>query len=461
MDNSAANTALWNIIIQSGIICSALLAANILRRKIPGVKKSLMPTAVIAGFILLILRAVKIIPVDPSFLDKLTYHGIAVGFIALSLRVSEKGSEKFKDNFTALKSGAVIVSTYLVQGLCGLCISLFLTATFMPSFFKAAGILLPMGYGQGPGQANNIGATYEALGFTGGRSYALAIAACGFLTACVVGVIYLNILQRRKKITRKESSSVSGSVTIDLFQSRNELPVSESVDRLSLQIALVLIVYLITYFVMYGCTAAITKWLPSVQNLLNPLIWGFNFMIAVGISLAVKKAFGSLHRLNIMSHQYQNDYLLTRISGFAFDIMIIAGIASINIQDIQGLWLPFLFTVTAGGIATFFYLRWICGKLYEGYEDEEFFGMFGMLTGTISSGILLVRELDPAFETPAANNLVSGSGTAVLMGVPVLLLIGIAPQSDTTVRLVFFLVIAYFIALLLFMKKLNKKRKML
>jgi glutamate:Na+ symporter, ESS family len=461
MDSSAANTALWNIIVQSGIICSVLLAANILRRKIPGVKKSLLPTAVIAGFILLIVRTAKIIPVDAAFLDKLTYHGIAIGFIALSLRVSGKESGRFNDNFTALKSGAVIVSTYLVQGLCGLSISLVLAYTFIPTFFKASGILLPMGYGQGPGQANNIGATYEALGFTGGRSYALAIAACGFLVACVAGVIYLNILQRQKKIMRKESSSVSGSVTIDLFQSRNELPVSESVDRFSLQIALVLIVYMITYFAMYGSTSAITKWLPSVQNLLNPLIWGFNFMIAVGISLAVKSAFHYLQRHNMMNHQYQNDYLLSRISGFAFDIMIIAGIASIDIRDIQGLWIPFLLTSTAGGIATFSYLRWICGKIYKGYETEEFFGMFGMLTGTIGSGILLVREIDPAFETPAANSLVSGSGTAVFMGVPVLFLIGIAPQSDTAVWLVFFLVIAYLALLLLFMLKLNRKRKML
>ena len=30
----------------------------------------------------------------------------------------------------------------------------------MPSMFQAAGLLLPMGYGQGPGQANNIGIEY-------------------------------------------------------------------------------------------------------------------------------------------------------------------------------------------------------------------------------------------------------------------------------------------------------------
>ena len=36
--------------------------------------------------------------------------------------------------------------------------------TICPNLFKASGILLPMGYGQGSGQANNVGLTYEALG---------------------------------------------------------------------------------------------------------------------------------------------------------------------------------------------------------------------------------------------------------------------------------------------------------
>ena len=55
----------------------------------------------------------------------------------------------------------------------------------------------------------------------------------------------------------------------------------------------------------------------------------------------------------------------------------------------------------------------MCKKLYAEYPEEGFLGMFGMLTGTISSGILLVREIDPELKTPAANNLVSGSGVAI------------------------------------------------
>ena len=69
--------------------------------------------------------------------------------------------------------------------------------------------------------------------------------------------------------------------------------------------------------------------------------------------------------------------------------------------------------------------------------------MFGMLTGTISSGILLVREVDPNFETPAANNLVTGSGLGIAFGAPVLLLISLAPKSTGATFAVIGLALSY------------------
>ena len=104
---------------------------------------------------------------------------------------------------TAIKSGATIVSTYSIQGIVGLIVSIFLAYTFIPDLFKASGLLLPMGFGQGPGQANNIGSSYEKLGFSGGRSFGLAIATTGFIDACIVGVIYLNL--GAKKVSLRNS----------------------------------------------------------------------------------------------------------------------------------------------------------------------------------------------------------------------------------------------------------------
>ena len=81
-----------------------------------------------------------------------------------------------------------------------------------------------------------------------------------------------------------------------------------------------------------------------------------------------------------------------------------------------------------------------------------------MLTGTISSGVLLLREIDPDLKTPASNNLVTGSSFGIIFGAPMLLLISFAPKSETTVWVAVGLVIVYLAALLLFMFKAGKKK---
>ncbi len=458
MDFSASNTTLWNPIIQIGIIAGLVLFANILRRKFLFIRKSMIPTAVLAGFILLALKYFNIVPIiDTRFLESVTYHTIALGFIAMSLRVPEKTLETEK--MIGSKSGALIVSTYLVQALIGLAISILFSWTFMPDLFKASGVLLPMAFGQGPGQANNVGSTYEGLGMAGGQSFGLSLAAAGYLCACVVGVVFLNIYSKKGKIKRAEDRiEVSGSVTTETFEDKNEVPVSESIDRLSIQIALICLVYLLTYLVTWGITELLMLISPGLAETVATLLWGFNFIIGSMLAAGCRTFFMGLRKVKLMNRQYQNNYLLSRISGFLFDVMIICGIASINIDDLKGYWVPFILMAVAGGVITFLYIMFMSKKIFKGYVYEGFFSMYGMLTGTISSGVLLLREIDPQMKTPAANNLITGSSFGIAFGAPLLILISIAPKSDMMTYITFGLVIVYFLLLLLFIMKAGSKK---
>ena len=458
MEFSASNTALWNIVVQFGIIAVAIMIATLLGRKLPFVRRTLLPTSVLAGFLLLVVRNLGLLQLNTDILEMTTYHGIAIGFIAMSLRIPNR-EEKNGGGLTGAKSGALIVSTYLVQALIGLVISLALAYTVMPGLFKASGILLPMGHGQGPGQANNIGSSYEALGFGGGRSFGLSLAAAGYLCACIVGVVYLNILRRRSDRTLPGERGALGAVTVDDFQQKGEIPVAESIDRFSIQVVLVIIVYLLTYLVSYGIDALLAAVAPGLSKTVSPLLWGFNFIIGSALAILVRTVMKALRRSNIMTRQYQNNYLLSRISGVAFDLMIVAGIASINIEDLSGLWVPFLLMAVAGGAVTLLYLRWICRRIYPDYYDEGVVSMYGMLTGTISSGVLLLREIDPSFETPAANNLVVGSGFGILFGAPMLVLIGMAPESTAMTFTVFGLCAAYLALLLVFLLRVGRGKR--
>ena len=428
MDYSAANTGLWNLIIQLGFIACAILAANMLRRKVPFMRKLLMPVSVMAGFILLILKTVGIYRPAMETLEMLVYHCIAIGFIAMSLRTAVPSEDK-EAKAIGFKSGAVIVGSYLIQAVLGLLITLILAYTFMPDMFKAAGLLLPMGFGQGPGQANNIGGSYESMGFAGGRSFGLSIAAAGYICACTVGVFILNRWKKNSALSSDQTANYDETKIPGFFQDDNEIPIADSIDKFSIQAVMVLIVYLFTYLATWGLTSAISAISTALAGLLNSLLWGFNFIIGSVLAMVVRVGLAKAQKVGIVTRQYQNNYLLNRISGFFFDLMIVAGIASIDLGDISGLWIPYLLMVVAGAVGTWYYLVIVCKRTYGSYYREGVISMYGMLTGTIGSGVLLLREIDPELKTPAANNLVLGSSYAIVLGAPLLVFVSLAAKS--------------------------------
>ena len=457
MDYSAANAQLWNAIIQFGYVAAVILIAYALRETIKPIRKTMLPVAVLGGFILLIAKQIGIVHLDENLLSALTYHGIALGFIAMSLRtpVQREGGDESKVGF---RSGAVIVSTYMIQGVTGLIITIGLALTVKPDMFRAAGLLLPMGFGQGPGQANNIGASYQSLGFEGGHSFGLAIAAAGYIVACVIGVIILNILRKRGDIEVSENDGHEQNGA-DYFHADEHSDVSESIDKLSVQLAMIILVYLATYAATAGLTGGIAKISEGLAGTVNTLLWGFNFIIGSALAILLRVILESLRKKGTIRRRYQDNYLLNRLSGAFFDIMIVAGIGCIDIEDIRGLVLPFILLVAAGTIVTWFHLRWVCKAVYSDYYYEGLISMYGMLTGTISSGVLLVREIDPQLETPAANNLVVGSSFGILLGAPVLILVGLASKSNAMCFVTLGLAVVYLLILDLLIFKVGRHAK--
>ena len=112
-----------------------------------------------------------------------------------------------------------------------------------------------------------------------------------------------------------------------------------------------------------------------------------------------------------------------------------------------------------GGVVTWFHLKRVCRWAYPDYYYEGLISMYGMMTGTISSGILLLREIDSDFRTPAANNLVSGSSVGIILGAPVLVLVSLAAKSDLMTIVVCLIAAAYLAVLLLLLRRISFGKK--
>jgi ESS family glutamate:Na+ symporter len=120
---------------------------------------------------------------------------------------------------------------------------------------------------------------------------------------------------------------------------------------------------------------------------------------------------------------------LDAIDIIVIGIIAVAGIIGLYTGVIKMAYKILSLICIIAGVITYIHMSIVCKKLFPHYADEAWLTMYGMLTGTASTGIILLREIDPRFETPAATNLVFQQLWAIVFGFPLLLLLAVAPQS--------------------------------
>ena len=450
----------WGAVNLFAVLLISLLAANLLKKLVPGLKAALIPSSVLGGGLLILVAGIyKLITGNVMFdtkffgsngtanLELITYHCLALGFIASSFK-SSKGRLTKKRMGEIFNTGLTTVSTYLLQGVLGMAISL-VAATVVSGFFSAAGILLPFGYGQGTGQALNYGNIFETdNGFVGGKVFGLTIAALGFLSASLGGVVHLNIL-RKKGLAASHSETAETYASEDI-QKENEIPMEESIDKMTVQIALIVAAYMLAYAMMAGLGAL----LPGMRS----TIFGFNFLLGVLAATLIRTLLNFANKKKILRRAQVNDFLMTRTSNFFFDLMVVAGVAAIRLDELETYWGIILIMGVVGLFATYFYNLWVAKKLFPDYPQEQFLMMYGMLTGTASTGTILLREIDGKFKTPAADNMVYQNFPAIVFGFPIMLLATLAPTQPV---LVLIILAAFFLVLniILFRSFIFRKKK--
>ncbi len=453
----------WSAILLFTALLGSLLIGNVMKKGIPFLKQSLIPTSVLGGIFLIVVAAIyKAVTGEVMFdapifgesgtatLEVITYHTLALGFIASTFSSGNAKLTKKRTN-EIFNTGVTTVSSYLLQAVFGMAITI-LTALFIKDFFPAAGMLLPFGYGQGSGQALNYGNIYETqFGFTGGKSFGLTIAALGFLSASIGGVLHLNIMKRRGKLHTAAKKELH---IHEKIESENEIPMQESIDKMTVQIALIFVAYFVAYLLMWG----LGNLLPGMKA----TVYGFNFLLGVLSATLLKLVMKLLRRIGAVKKEYVNRFLMTRAGNFFYDIMVVAGIAAIRLDILEKYWGIMLILGVVGLVITYIYNRIVAKTLFPEYSEEQFMAMYGMLTGTASTGIILLREIDSNFDTPAADNLVYQNFPAIAFGFPLMFLATMAPDNPIGILCILF---GFFIVLnvilfrnLLFRCKKNKNK---
>lgn len=449
----------WAFLVQFGSLLLFLLLGNILRRKIPLFRKCLVPSALLGGILLLLVNMAGeqfgVMLFDNQLMQVITYHCLAIGFAAMSLK-TEKSTHK-TNPAQILEFGALQGGTYMLQAFVGLGITLilfFLTRQGGNVVSYVCGLILPLGFGQGPGNALSWDIHYTntpAAMFAGNGSFGLAVASIGFVVASIFGILYINIHKKRGTLFVRKDGSYDEAIRI-YKETRNEIPDNESVDKFTIQAGFVAVAYALAFVFM--C------FLGRLSAFTNSIAWGFNFLWASIAAMLIKAVVKKLQKIRLMSRGYINNYQMDRISGFAFDLMIVAGVSAIEINDIKNYILPIMIICIVGTVATYIYVRLVAVECFKGFEHEFFLMCFGTLTGTASNGVILMKEVDPGLRTPTSSLYILSNFPAMVMIAPLLFMLGFAGKSlsNAIIAWCIFFVLWIGYTVYLFRRRIFKKR---
>lgn len=422
----------WQIFIDLGLISGGLLVATLIRAKVRFFQKFLIPNSLTAGFLLLPVYnfLAPRVGLGTSGLENLVYHLLSISFISMTLRKTPgKGAGK-----RIFSTSVAIISQYTLQCIVGFGFTFLFIATVIPNLFPSFGFFIPLGYALGPGQAFAIGKGWESFGFTGGGSVGLTFAALGFLWACFGGVFLINYGMRRGWMSQDQVERFfKRGARIGVYARDAEKPVgarltteTEAIDSMSYNFAVVLGIYLLSYLLLKALTFLLSfAGKPGMDLAVN--LWGISFVFAAMTTLAVKPL------LHLMKVDFTLDNgSLNRICGTSVDVMVTAAIAAISLVVVSAFWLPIVVMGCAGGLVAVFAILALTSRMFEDHQFYRAIMIYGACTGTLTTGLALLRVLDPDFETPVAADYMYASGLTFLLVIPMILMINFPAYGYST-----------------------------
>ncbi len=396
-----------NGLVQLLMIGALLAIAAGIRRLFPPLRWLTMPDSMTAGLIGFILgpSLLALLPWDPEFLKVVVYHALAIVFITVGLKTPIKAR-----NTSGAKSLAVAIPLLAIwQGLLGLVLVLGWNQ-FVEPLHPGYGLMLPLAFSQGPGQALSLGSAWEQAPFhmVDGGMVGLIMAAIGF-GWCVFFGVPMVLLGRRLgwSTPLAEQGEAAKLPTIP------KTAPPGGMDTLSLNLVNAGGVYLATFGVIYF----VTSLLESKPGL-AAMIWGFHFIISGILAMLFRRVLQALpiqHRLH--------DGLLSRIASTTVDVATVAAISAIQLSVLRDYLGPILLLTTSAGLTTGLIAFWLARRAFPKAPFEHAVVLFGLSTGNLTTGLALLRILDPDLRGPVAASTVMGATAAIIFGAPLLLVV--------------------------------------
>ncbi len=386
-----------------GCLCVLLGLGYWLRRRLLFLQRLYLPASVIAGlFGLVVLQALRGLghpaPEAVTFgWGKLPGLLINIVFACLFLgRGLPPVAQVWKSAGRQLAYGQIVAWGQYAVG-CALLLLMIKPLFGLPDVF--AGIM-PVGFEGGHGTAAGMGPTFDRLGISEMKDFALASATGGIMGAIIVGMGLVNWAVRKGYVERKakpalEIEELAGIIPEGRRPAAGRLTVSSDViESLSLHFVFIGAAILLGWLMKQGLLLFAGN-LPGKGAEIFASFPLFPLCMLGGVIVQ-----GLADRFD--RHEHMDHGLILRVQNCALDFLVVAAIATIRLDVVAKGWLPLVIVIAAGIGWNVLCLTVFARRAFRDAWFERGIAEMGQSMGVTATGLLLLRVVDPDYETEAA-----------------------------------------------------------
>lgn len=421
--------------ILAGLFVAVVLAIGFALRNRFGIfDKIYIPASVIAGTIgLAVIQLVPLFSLSPAAnrlftaavetLAKWPACLIAVVFAAMLLQRHS--------NSRPLGMRATVCEAMMVWiiALGQTAIGLLLTWLVIQPFYdvpNSFGMLIETGFAGGHGTATAMGQIFVTpqINFPVGQDLGLLMATVGLVYGTISGIFWINVVLRLKLATIGDQTkapieieSISSADSINSDRKPDEAGNRSVASRYLIQILAIAAAFAIG-FSAQGVVGMIAVGLdqPAVADVgvsaddvsASPVMQRLRWVSLVGSfplfiytllgGWVVARALNGLQR-----SQWLDGHAGATISGWAMDLLVVAALATLNLQAVAAYLVPITVLFLGGAVWSAVCLLFLSPRiLAKSHWFELGLINYGMSTGTTATGFVLLRLVDPQLKTDAA-----------------------------------------------------------
>ena len=310
----------WTIVVDLGIISALMLLGKLIRVKVKGIQRFLIPPAVLAGIMGLVLgpEVLGWLPLSGSLG---TYAGILIAFVfaALPFTSTSKAREVAKvKRMWGYSQGGML----LQWGFGGL-LGILLLGQIWP-LNDSFGITMPAGFCGGHGSAAALGDAFAGFGQDEVLTLAMTSATVGIICSIVIGLIFLRIgTKRGYSACLTEAEKLPEELRTGVVEKANRKSIGEgifstiSVSTLTFNLSVIGLVVLGGYL--------ISKSVSRVASMLELPVFSCSYIVGILVKFVCDRT---------KVTEYVCPETSSSLSGMFTDYLVAFGIASIKIVSI-------------------------------------------------------------------------------------------------------------------------------